>query len=162
MKYSLISSLAALLLATSPLASAAAEKVQFTMVAEQEIVKVDADGRRRVVTVPATSVTPGQEVIYTIFVKNVTPGPIGEIVVVDPIPEDMRYIGGSAFGAGTNISYSIDGGQQFGTREQLRVAEADGRRRLARPGEYTHIKWKFNTILQSQDRGFVSFRALLR
>lgn len=137
--------------------------VQFTIVAEQEVVEIDSNGKKRIRTIPAETVVPGEEVIYTIFFKNTSNKTLGNIAVTDPIPSDMRYIAGSAFGSGTEISYSIDGGTRYGQPTELQVREVDtGRVRMARPDDYTHIKWLYQNNLKPSDKAFVSFKAVLK
>lgn len=151
------------LLAIAVTPALAQNDVQFTIVAEQEVVEIDSNGKKRIRTVPAETVVPGEEVIYTIFFKNTSNTALGNIAVTDPIPSDMRYIAGSAFGSGTSISYSVDGGNNYGQPTELQVQERQtGRVRMARPDDYTHIKWLYQNTLKPSDKAFVSFKAVLK
>lgn len=115
--------------------------------------------------VEPASVVPGNEVRYTISFENVSEDVVvdaGSVVITNPIPPQVVYLEGSAFGAGTAITYSADMGETWGTPEELVVVEEDGSERLALPAEYTHIRWVFEPALEPGQRGSVFFRARLR
>ena len=111
--------------------------------------------------VPASAVNAGDEVLYTIFFKNNGDLPATDIVIDNPIPSGTRLKGGSVFGAGTDVLYSIDQGRAFAHSAELGVIE-NGQPRQAKPEEYTHIRWVFRQTLLPGHEGMVGFRAVIR
>ena len=124
---------------------------------EQEV--VNAKGEKSTTLVPANKVVPGVEVVWTVTANNVCKQPSDKVTINNAVPEHMTYVANSATGAGTDITYSVDG-QTFGTPEQLTV-KADGGTRKARADEYKHIRWVFKNSLQPGASAFARFRAVL-
>ena len=75
--------------------------------------------------VPAGKVVPGNEVVWTITAVNVCKTPTDNVVVANPVPEQMTYVANSAMGTGTDIAYSLDG-KEFKNAAELQVRAADG------------------------------------
>jgi len=124
---------------------------------EQEV--VDAKGEKTKQLVPVQKVVPGKEVIWTITANNICKQPSDNVTINNPVPEHMTYVAGSAFGAGSVISYSVDG-SAFGAPEELTVTE-NGAKRKARADEYRHIRWVFKSPLQPGATAVARFRAVL-
>ncbi|WP_303905330.1 hypothetical protein [Thiohalomonas denitrificans] len=116
-------------------------EITLTTVAETEVTEVDARGEEIVRRTRANRVVPGSEVIYTITAKNSGAEPADNVVVTNPIPEQTVYVDGSAFGAGTEIIFSADGGKHYDAAGQLTVKQADGLSRAATGEDYTHVRW---------------------
>jgi len=120
-------------------------------------------GRQVVRLVPADRVVPGDEVIYTVEIRNAGKAAVRSPTVSNPIPTHMRYVADSATGPGVEVRYSVDGGHEFDFPENLKVIDADGRNmRLARADEYTDIRWIFKHALKSKSVAFAHFRAVVR
>jgi hypothetical protein len=64
------------------------------------------------------------------------------------IPAGMLYVAGSAIGPGAEISYSVDDGESFVPRAELRDAT-----------DATHIRWRLEGEFLPGTAGLVSFRA---
>jgi hypothetical protein len=79
-----------------------------------------------------------------------------------PIPEHMRYLDDTAAGPGSEITYSIDGGQTFDHPENLKVIGSDGQRHTATAADYTHIRWQLKHILKGRSVAFARFRAVVK
>src|SRR5680860_590373 len=126
-----------------------AADVKLTSVVEKEVVT-------------ATTVIPGEEVIYTTYYNNKSNQVADKIVITNPVPENTRYKPNSAVGADTEITYSIDGGKSFAAPEALMVTAKNGEQRVARPSEYTHIRWAYEPVLPPGKKGNVQFRVVLR
>jgi uncharacterized repeat protein (TIGR01451 family) len=112
--------------------------------------------------VPADRVVPGEEVFYTLEIRNIGTKPLPPPTVDFAIPEHMRYIANSAVGAGAEVSYSIDGGHTFDRAENLSVVAAGGDARLATPADYTHIRWRLKHALQAKAMALARFRAVVK
>jgi len=142
--------------------TAHAANVKLTSVVEKEVVSTTADGVDVTEIVPAATVIPGEEVIYTTYYNNKSNQVADKIVITNPVPENTRYKPNSAVGADTEITYSIDGGKSFAAPEALMVTAKNGEQRVARPSEYTHIRWAYEPVLPPGKKGNVQFRVVLR
>ena len=130
-----------------------------TVVQKEEVsVNDSGDTERRLVA--ADTVVPGDDVVYTITFTNISNDAAENVVITNPISENLTYVSGSAFGPGTVIEFSIDGGQSFAAPDQLRV-NADGEFRTARAEDFTHVRWTMQDELQSGAQGMAQFRARL-
>jgi len=124
---------------------------------EQEV--VNAKGEKSTTLAPVNKVVPGDTVVWTITANNVCTKPSDNVTINNPVPEHMAYVANSAMGAGSDITYSVDG-KTFGTTDQLTVSE-NGATRKARADEYKHIRWVFKNSLQPGASAFARFRAVL-
>ena len=125
-------------------------------------VKATAAVRKDHELVPADRVVPGDEVFYTLEIKNTGPTPLPTPTVDFAIPEHMRYVANSAVGAGAEVSYSIDGGHTFDRPENLTVAAGGGELRAATAAEYTHIRWRLKHVLKPKAMALARFRAVVK
>jgi uncharacterized repeat protein (TIGR01451 family) len=128
-------------------------------VAEIEQVTVSAKGEKTTKLVPAAKVVPGVEVTWTVTANNICKKPSEKVTINNAVPEHMSYVANSAIGAGTDVTYSLDG-KSYGTADQLTVSE-NGATRKARADEYKHIRWVFKDSLQPGEQGMARFRAVL-
>jgi uncharacterized repeat protein (TIGR01451 family) len=124
-------------------------------------VRHDAGGRAQQL-IPADLVVPGDEVFYTLEIKNTGSTPLPTPTVDFAIPEHMRYVANSAVGAGAEVSYSIDGGHTFGRPESLMIAADGGELRPATAAEYTHIRWRLKHVLKAKAMALARFRAVVK
>ena len=155
--------LSALLLTLPQLAfGAGQENIRFDSRAEVEVKVTDAQGKMELKREPAARVLPGSEVIFVNQVVNEGAETASGLVVTNPVPANMEYVGGSATGAGTVSTFSIDGGKTFAAPDQLLVKNPDGTTRVAAPREYTHIRWTLGTPLPSRGATEVEFRAKVK
>lgn len=143
-------------------AHADGQHVELAMKAEKEIVVIDANGEKKIARVEAQQVLPGEEVIYTITYRNKGTTPATDVVIGNPVPQHTTYTGNSAFGKGTRIDFSVDGGKRYGVPEKLTVIGPDGKPRRAAPEEYTHVRWTVDTALAPGGEGVVGYRARLK
>lgn len=130
-----------------------------TEVQKEEIV-VTATGETERRLVAAATVVPGDDVIYTITFTNISAEVAENVVITNPISDNLTYVEGSAFGPGTNIEFSVDGGATYGDLTALTV-EADGVQRPAKTEDITHVRWSMQNELQAGAKGMAQFRARL-
>jgi uncharacterized repeat protein (TIGR01451 family) len=135
--------------------------IDLTVVAEQEKEVINAKGEKELTRIPATRVVPGDEVVYTLNYTNIGQEPADNVVITDPVPEHMIYTEGSASGADTVITFSVDNGSTYDLPAKLTNVGADGKERPAKGVDYTHIRWTLTKSLSPGERGHVSFRARL-
>jgi hypothetical protein len=130
-------------------------------IAEVEVTTLNGD-HETVKLAPADRVVPGDQVIYTLEIRNKAAMSLPPPRVDYPIPEHMRYLDDTATGPGADITYSVDGGHTFDRPENLWVSGPDGRRRTATAADYTQISWQLKNILKGKSVAFARFRAVVK
>jgi len=128
-------------------------------VAEVEQAVVNDKGEKSTKLVPAGKVVPGVEVVWTVTANNVCKQPSDKVTINNAVPEHMTLVPNSAFGPGSDVTYSLDG-QKFAPAGQLTVLE-NGAARPARADEYKHLRWEFKNSLQPGASAFARYRAVL-
>jgi uncharacterized repeat protein (TIGR01451 family) len=129
-------------------------------VVQKQQVTIDENGEQQVALVPAETVVPGENVVYTITFTNISDEAAANVVITNPIADSLSYVDGSAFGPGAEIQYSVDEGKTFAPREKLSVIE-DGVARAARAEDVTHIRWVMQQELAAGAQGVARFSAVL-
>lgn len=132
-------------------------ELKSTALVEKEV--ADASGNKSTQLVPADKVVPGTEVTYQLVASNICQKAADNVTFDNPVPVHMGYVASSATGAGSDISYSLDG-KTFGKPADLTVTE-NGATRPARAAEYKHIRWAFKQPLQPGATATATFRAVL-
>ena len=132
-----------------------------TTVVQKEELTVNEAGEADTRLVAAETVIPGDRVVYTITFQNVSSDDAENVVITNPIADSLVYVDGSAFGPGTDIVFSIDGGQSFAAREALSVEE-NGEVRPAEAKDFTHIRWVMKQDLPVGAQGMARFSAVLK
>jgi uncharacterized repeat protein (TIGR01451 family) len=155
----LVITLTAVMFAASAFAQDAAHLKLTTVVHKEEVVTAD-NGEEKKELVAATTVVPGDSVIYTITFENVSPESAENVTITNPVPANLTYEVGSAFGPGAVIEFSVDGGAVYGAANSLTITE-NGETRNARPEDYTHIRWVMQSDLAAGAQGVARFRARL-
>lgn len=148
-----------IVLATSAIASEE-QNLDVQTYAQKESVVVNDDGEAERKLVPAELVVPGETVFYTITFTNVSAQPADNVVITNPIAENLMYVQGSAFGPGMEILFSADDGKTFAPAEELTVAE-NGDVRPAAASDFTHVRWVMRTDLDAGAQGTARFAAVL-
>lgn len=131
-----------------------------TTTVQKEEVSVNPAGETETRLVAAETVVPGEKVIYTITFRNVSEEAAENVVITNPISGELTYVDGSAFGPGSEIEFSVDGGKTFAAAGDLTVAE-NGQVRPAVPGDYTHIRWVMQNEIAAGKQGMARFAAVL-
>ena len=98
--------------------------------------------------VPAGRLEAGDEVHYTIRVRNPGTNPVNDVQVTKRMPFGLHYLPGSAKGPACDIQFSADGGKTFAAK-------------LA-SGEYTHVRWSMRQPLPPGSTALLRFRATFR
>ncbi len=131
-----------------------------TTTVQKEEVTIDDSGARSTELVDASTVVPGDEVIYTVTFLNISDEPAENVVITNPLPADLTYIDGSAFSPGAEVVFSVDGGKTFAASKSLTVNE-NGEQRSATANDFTHIRWVMASSLAAGMQGMSQFRARL-
>jgi len=109
----------------------------------------------------ASRLDAGDEVHYTIKVRNPGEQAVTDIVVTKRLPFGVRYQAGTAAGPACKIQFSTDGGSTFKAPEPTRNTAAT--RRNARPTpvpDYTHVRWILEKPLAPKATALLRFRAV--
>ena len=122
--------------------------------AEVEKEVVNDKGEKTKALVPAGKVIPGTEVVWTVTANNVCKQPSDKVAINNAVPEHMTLVPNSAIGAGSDISYSVDG-KTFALARPADRHE-NGATRPARADEYKLIRWEFKNSLQPGASAFAS------
>lgn len=142
-------------------APAPISNIKVQSIAEQEVEVKLPNGKIEKKRQPVTKAIPGSEVIYTTRFTNLGKQAAGNIVITNPVPDNTAYVGGSASGDNTAISYSLDG-KNFNVPDKLKVKTPDGKERTAVPTEYTQIRWTYQGELAAGKGGEVGFRVKIK
>lgn len=111
--------------------------------------------------IPADRLNAGDEIHYTVRVRNAGKQAVDSIVVTKRLPFGVRYLRNSAAGPAAQVQFSIDGGHTFATAEALSRAAGGGRKsaRKALEGDYTHVRWVLAKPLRPASTALLRFRA---
>jgi uncharacterized repeat protein (TIGR01451 family) len=121
------------------------------------------EGKEVLERVPAGKVKPGDVAVYTISYTNKGSGEAKDASFVDPVPEGMVYVIGSAEGKETAITCSVDGGKSFHAqpvKQAVKKPSGSTEEKDAPAKSYTHIRWVVKRVMPNQS-GKVSFKAMV-
>ncbi len=138
--------------------------VKLTMLAEMEVVVVNEKGEKEVKRVPAETVVPGDHIIYTVKLNNISTEKADNLVVNNAIPEDMVFLVGTLGGAEADVYFSVDKGKIYDKPENLKVPDdtEPGKMRPAIAKDYTNVQWRLKNSVNPGEEGEVYYRAELK
>lgn len=145
--------LAPVALVAAPLAS----PISITAKVLVETRKPAADGTVKIVLAPAARVTPGDRVVYQITVQNSGNQVARDLVVANPVPAGLAYVGGAA--GSPEPELSIDG-VHFAGLSQLAV-RSGGVSRAALASDIRVVRWRLASVAAG-GKAQLSFRATLK
>ncbi len=134
--------------------------IALNMAVYEEVEEINMMGNKITRRVDATSVVPGDRLVYVTTVSNRGKELAENVAIVNPIPQHTTYLEGSAEGKDAVVAFSVDGGKTFDLPENLMVRDANNKPRTATSKDYTHIRWILSS-LPSKTEGVVMFRARL-
>lgn len=127
----------------------------------KEVEVVNEQGKKEYKLVEPSTAIPGDEILYVTTFTNVSNQATKNIVITNPVPNNSVYKQGSAFGAGTQITFSVDSGKSYANESGLVVSD-EGAQRPAKAEEYTDIRWVYQGELAPNAEGTVSFRTIIK
>lgn len=149
------------LLATVALAQ---PKIEISIKTEKEVT-LEEDGKQLVKRVATDEIEPDSNLFYVLSYVNSGDEVARNVVITDPIPENTRYVSGSASGDGSEIDFSIDDGKSFKKPSMLtyEVRNKDGSlsQKSASAEQYTHIRWIVESIPPGAS-GEVGFQVVVK
>ncbi len=103
----------------------------------------------------------GDVLRYTIAFENTSTQDVapGSVVITNPLPDETLYLEGSAAGADTLITYSVDG-ETFGDTAEITVGEGTAIR-AATASDVRAIRWTYEPLLPAGASSEVSFELLI-
>jgi len=106
-----------------------------------------ADGSEEKRFVEARRLEAGEEIYYTIRVRNPGKEPVTDVVVTKRMPFGVDYVSGSARGPACDVGLSADNGKTYSS--------------AGKSGEFTHVRWVFQRPLAPGATALLRFRAPL-
>lgn len=101
-----------------------------------------------------TTARPGDVLRYRITFTNRTDGPVQGVVLSNPIPSTIAFVGGSARSSrdDVQVEYSVDAGRTW-SAEPMEDVLVDGRRvqRPIPPERFTNVRWIVRGAVQPRD-----------
>ena len=145
-----------------PLAFAAlpASALTATQTVEKEILIQNPDGTETRLRKPATTVAPGERVVYTLAFTNDEAEAATNLVLTMPVPAEVTYIDGSADKPGAVMTVSTDGGNSFTPRGAATVMEGGAPVR-ATAADITHIRWTVAGPVAPGESDTLAFKGVL-
>lgn len=129
---------------------------------QKEVTTLNADGTTVVSYEPADLVAPGERIVYALEVANDDTQAATNLVLTMPVPEEIKYVEGSAVKNGAIVTYSADNGQSFADRDTLIVLAENGVTRSANSEDITHIRWKITGSIEAGATDRLSFKGELK
>jgi uncharacterized repeat protein (TIGR01451 family) len=147
-----------------PMSALAKPMVSVSISAEKEVTVI-GNGKKTTKKVAATRIDPGDVIFYTLNYINSGDEAAYNAVMDDPLPKGTVYLPGSAYGAGAEVYFSIDGGKSFKKPSlltyEVRLPNGKTDKRVASPEEYTHIRWVIKKI-DAGAKGTVGFQVRIK
>lgn len=137
-------------------------KVELQLLAEVKTTASTLAGAPVARFAPATTLSQGEVVYYTVRIRNPTSEYLRDVVVVQPIPANTTYAERTASGPGTDIQFSADGGTTFAPEGRVFTTDSGGVQRAATPQDFTHIRWRLRNALAPGAVALARFQAVFR
>jgi len=129
--------------------------------AERRVITSSSEGAQ-VEFVAADQLHIGDEIFYTLRVRNATNAVIDKVVVIKAVPRNTQYVADSAVGPAATIGFSVDGGATFAASDELEVITLPGVARRAIMSDYTHLRWQLRHPLAPGATALLRFRGIFR
>jgi uncharacterized repeat protein (TIGR01451 family) len=120
---------------------------------------------KRIPVEKAGPVTPGEVVSFTMSSVNEGSAPAREYRAIGQIPRGATFVAGSALGGrNTQVSYSIDGGQQFSSKPMIEEKQADGtiKKVVAPISMYTQVRFEWADPLAAGGKLVASYQVRVK
>lgn len=137
-------------------ATGAGGALETSIVVEKLVIPDGAAGHAGGRWMPAERLSAGDEVHYTVRVRNPGRNAVTDVVVTKRLPFGVRYELDSATGPDCEIQLSADGGRSFSSPKSTRGKQGP---RTAAANDYTHVRWVLNRPLAPGATALLRFRA---
>lgn len=142
-------------------ASAEDGAIRFSNNAYKQVITTDKKGDKHIDYVEPKLVLPGHVILYEIEFENISNQEVSNIVINTPIANNSKYREGSASGEATDITFSVDG-KNFKKPDALTVKDKTGKSWLAKPDEYTAIRWVYRKVLKPGEKSKVTYKTEIK
>jgi uncharacterized repeat protein (TIGR01451 family) len=122
-------------------------------------------GGQRLSLERAESVKPGEILEWRIVSSNEGSAPARDYKAVGHIPAGTSFVAGSAAAeSGSNVTYSIDGGQTYSAQPVVEEKQADGSlKQVAAPvSMYTEVRYEWSDALAAGGKLSASYRVRVK
>ena len=109
--------------------------------------------------------TPGDTIEYQVIARNSGDTEMTDPTIIDPIPQGVEYITGSAKGENCRILFSVDNGLKYSVWPVMITATTPNGTKIEREAtkdEVTHIKWLVREPIPAGGQKILSFRVKLK
>ena len=140
-------------------------KLALKITTQKEVIVKDKEGKSRIEWHDVDKTDPGDVLKFTIAYTNIGSSEARGAVIDDPVPAGTTYIGNSAEGKDTVITFSIDGkNYEAPPMIKYKAKQADGKEveYHATPDMYKHIRWRLTKAVPSRASGTVSFKVTVK
>jgi uncharacterized repeat protein (TIGR01451 family) len=138
------------------------QQVETELIAEVRVEVQSGPHRGLARFVPATVLSQGEVVYYTLKIKNPTAVYMRDVSVNQRIPLNTSYVADSAVGPGAVVEFSVDGGLNYVPKYELTRVGPDGKSAPISTDEYTHIRWRLRNPLAPGAVALARFRAVFQ
>jgi uncharacterized repeat protein (TIGR01451 family) len=145
----------------APAAMGQQGSLELTSAILREVEVENEKGEKVIDLVPVQKAMPGEELVVRVTYTNQGSEPAENIVIVNPVPDQMSYVAESASGDFVLPTFSIDSGASFDLPENLVIRDEAGNEKQASPKQYTHVRFTRIKALAPGESDEVSFRAVL-
>lgn len=135
--------------------------IKFSNKAFKQVMTKNSDGSVSYDYIEPGLVLPKDVILYEIVFENISDKPVADIVVNNPIANNSVYREGSATGNSTEITFSVDG-KNFADANSLKVTDADGKARPAKPEDYKAIRWKYTKQLNPGEKEKLTYKTMIK
>lgn len=153
---------AALMLLSTVVTAQDIQQVETELIAEVRAEIESGPYRGLARFVPATVLSQGEVVYYTLKIKNPTAVYMRDVSVNQRIPLNTIYVADSAAGPGALVEFSVDGGVTYAPKHELTRLGPDGKQVPIDADEYTHIRWRLRNPLAPGAVALARFRAVFQ
>lgn len=153
---------AALMLLSTVVTAQDIQQVETELIAEVRVEIESGPHRGLARFVPATVLSQGEVVYYTLKIKNPTAVYMRDVSVNQRIPLNTIYVADSASGPGALVEFSVDGGVTYAPKHELTRVGPDGKQEPIDADEYTHIRWRLRNPLAPGAVALARFRAVFQ
>lgn len=135
--------------------------IRFSNNAFKQVSSKSADGTVKYDYVKPGLVLPDDVILYEIVFENISNKEVENIVINNPIANNSKYRADSASGDSTDITFSVDG-KKFAAAAALTVKDDTGKSSLARPEQYTAIRWVYKKVLKPGEKSKVTYKTMIK
>lgn len=122
---------------------------------------VAENGDSKLHWVNSKKVRPGKNMKLVISYHNSGSEPANGLYLDNPVPKDATYVEGSATGVNALVTFTVDGGKNYGAASELSITE-NSVKRAATAADYTGVRWTLQQAIAPGAKGSVEFQVKVK